>query len=81
MSATSPNGRDKRSRLRLAWMLALPIRHGCWLWAWYVTYAKTYRSGAICYAQAGGRWIVRPLGNATTSGSWHFAGRSRGMFL
>ena len=33
------------------------------------------------YAQAGGRWIVRPLGNVTTSGSWHFAGRSRRMFL
>jgi len=31
--------------------------------------------------QADGRWIARPLGNITTSGSWHFAGRSRGMFL
>ena len=31
------------------------------------------------YAQAGGRWIVRPLGSVTTSGNWHFAGRSRGM--
>ena len=33
------------------------------------------------HAQAGGRWIVRPLGSVTTSGNWHFAGRSRGMFL
>ncbi len=31
------------------------------------------------HAQAGGRWIVRPLGSVTTSGNWHFAGRSRGM--
>ena len=35
----------------------------------------------VFYAQAGGRWIVRPLGSVTTSGNWHFAGRSRGMFL
>ena len=31
------------------------------------------------YAQAGGRWIVRPLGNVTISGNWHFDGRSRGI--
>ena len=35
----------------------------------------------FCYVHATGRWIVRPLDNVTTSGSWHFAGRSRGMFL
>ncbi len=31
---------------------------------------------------AGGRWIVRPLvPTVMMSGSWHFAGRSRGMCL
>ena len=33
----------------------------------------------VGYAHAGGRWIVRPLGSGTTSGSWHRGGRSRGM--
>ena len=36
---------------------------------------------SAAHAHAGGRWIVRPFGSGTMSGSWQRAGRSRGMFL
>ena len=73
--------------LRLARTLALPIRpRQARLLPLLVLCAvrqlfKNVSRRCHCYAQAGGRWMVRPLGNVTTSGSWHFAGRSRGMFL
>ena len=39
------------------------------------------RPRSSCYAHAAGRWIVRPFDSTgMTSGSWHFVGRSRGMF-
>ena len=76
-----PLPRTQLEKIKLPFTKATILYHKSLVWRKGAS-GKVGKVGPLCHRHAVGRRMTFPcVPTGISSGSWHFAGRSRGMFL